>query len=85
MKSEKTEKRSAMWTFTHLFPNLHPNGNLRTMNLARRVTYVPLIGICFFLMLSSSCKNFIDDLYVEAVNLMNDMHADGVDNVIYLG
>ena len=35
--------------------------------------------------LSSSCKNFIDDLYVDAVNLLNDMDADGVDNVIYLG
>lgn len=35
--------------------------------------------------LSGSCKNFIDDLYVDAVNLLNDMHADGVDNVIYLG
>lgn len=35
--------------------------------------------------LSSSCKNFIDDIYVDAVNLLNNMHADGVDNVIYLG
>lgn len=35
--------------------------------------------------LSRKCRNFIDDVYVEAVNLLNDMHADGVDNVIYLG
>jgi hypothetical protein len=35
--------------------------------------------------LSRSCKNFIDDLYVDAVNLLNIMHADGVDNVIYQG
>lgn len=35
--------------------------------------------------LSNSCKNFIDDLYVDGVDLLNDMHADGVDNVIYLG
>ncbi len=35
--------------------------------------------------LSSSCKNFINDIYVDGVNLLNDMHADGVDNVIYLG
>jgi hypothetical protein len=35
--------------------------------------------------LSRSCKNFIDDLYVDGVDLLNDMHADGVDNVIYLG
>lgn len=35
--------------------------------------------------LSSTCKNFIDDIYVDAVNLLNKMNADGVDNVIYLG
>jgi len=35
--------------------------------------------------LSRSCKNFIDDLYVDAVNLLNNMDADGVDNVVYLG
>ena len=35
--------------------------------------------------LSSSCKNFIDDIYVDAVNLLNNMHADGVDKVIYQG
>ena len=35
--------------------------------------------------LSSSCKNFIDDIYVDAVNLLNRMDADGVDNGIYLG
>lgn len=35
--------------------------------------------------LSNSCKNLINDLYVEGVNLLNDMYADGVDDVIYLG
>lgn len=35
--------------------------------------------------LSSSCKNLINDIYVDAVNLLNNMHADGVDNVVYLG
>ncbi|WP_271977810.1 SGNH/GDSL hydrolase family protein [Marinobacter sp. SS21] len=35
--------------------------------------------------LSSRCKALIDDLYVEGVNLLNDMHADGIDHVIYLG
>ncbi|MFH2063827.1 MAG: SGNH/GDSL hydrolase family protein [Pseudomonadota bacterium] len=35
--------------------------------------------------LSSSCKNFIDDIYVDCVNLLNDMHADGVNHVIYQG
>ena len=35
--------------------------------------------------LSGTCKNFIDDLYVDAVNLLNIMAADGVDKVIYQG
>jgi lysophospholipase L1-like esterase len=35
--------------------------------------------------LSSKCKNYIDDIYVDGVNLLNNMQADGVDNVIYLG
>ncbi len=35
--------------------------------------------------LSRSCKNFIDDLYVDGVNLLNEMYADGVTDVIYLG
>ncbi|UZE96880.1 SGNH/GDSL hydrolase family protein [Alkalimarinus alittae] len=35
--------------------------------------------------LSSTCKNFIDDLYVEGVNLLNAMSDDGVENIVYLG
>jgi lysophospholipase L1-like esterase len=35
--------------------------------------------------LSTRCKNFIDDLYVEGVNVLNEMYVDGVENVIYLG
>lgn len=35
--------------------------------------------------LSGSCKNLINDIYVDGVNLLNDMHADGVEHVIYLG
>lgn len=35
--------------------------------------------------LSSKCRNFIDDIYVEAVNLLNRMHADDVNKVVYLG
>ncbi len=35
--------------------------------------------------LSRSCKSFIDDLYVDGVDLMNQMYADGVTDVIYLG
>lgn len=35
--------------------------------------------------LSSSCQAFIDDIYVEAVDFLNQMEADGVQNVVYLG
>lgn len=35
--------------------------------------------------LSRSCRSFIDDIYVDGVNLLNDMHADGVTDVVYLG
>lgn len=35
--------------------------------------------------LSDSCKALIDDIYVDAVNLLNDMYADGVGHVIYQG
>ncbi|MFT5591743.1 MAG: lysophospholipase L1-like esterase [Oceanicoccus sp.] len=35
--------------------------------------------------ISRSCKNLINDQYVNLVNLLNKMDADGVDNIIYLG
>jgi hypothetical protein len=35
--------------------------------------------------LSAKCRHFIDDLYVEGVDLLNDMDDDGVENIIYLG
>ncbi|ASP38561.1 hypothetical protein CHH28_07680 [Bacterioplanes sanyensis] len=35
--------------------------------------------------LSTRCKNFIDDLYVDGVNLLNDMAGDNVEHVVYLG
>jgi len=35
--------------------------------------------------LSRSCRDFIDDLYVDGVDLMNTMKADGVTDVIFLG
>jgi hypothetical protein len=35
--------------------------------------------------LSSSCKSLIDDVYVDAVNLLNQMGRDGVQNIIFLG
>ena len=35
--------------------------------------------------LSSSCKSYIDDIYVDGVDLLNGLHADGITDVIYLG
>ena len=34
---------------------------------------------------SSSCVNLIENTYVAAVNLLNQMDSDGVENVVYLG
>jgi hypothetical protein len=35
--------------------------------------------------LTSSCRALIDDVYVDAVTLLNQMGRDGVQNIIYLG
>jgi hypothetical protein len=35
--------------------------------------------------LSSSCKNLINDVYVDTVNLLNQMGRDGVKNIIFQG
>ncbi len=35
--------------------------------------------------ISRSCKNLVDDTYVDTVNLINAMDNDGVENVIFLG
>ena len=35
--------------------------------------------------LTSSCKGLIDDTYVDAVNLLNQMGRDGVQNIIFQG
>ena len=35
--------------------------------------------------LSSSCKNLINDIYVDGVNLLNEMRNRGVTKVLYLG
>ncbi|MCE9666317.1 hypothetical protein LY474_00700 [Myxococcus stipitatus] len=35
--------------------------------------------------LSQSCREYIDDIYVEVVDLLNDMSASGVTDVVYLG
>jgi lysophospholipase L1-like esterase len=35
--------------------------------------------------ISRSCKNLVNNSYVTGVNLLNEMAADGVDNIVYLG
>ncbi|MFZ2631552.1 MAG: SGNH/GDSL hydrolase family protein [Desulfosalsimonadaceae bacterium] len=35
--------------------------------------------------LSSKCKSFINDIYVETVTLLNQMGREGVDNIIFQG
>ena len=35
--------------------------------------------------LSSTCKSFIDEIYIDGVDLLNGLHADGITHVVYLG
>lgn len=35
--------------------------------------------------ISNSCRNLVDDIYVQAVDMLNGMDADGVQDIIYLG
>ncbi len=35
--------------------------------------------------ISRSCRNLVDDTYIDTVNLINTMDNDGVENVIFLG
>jgi len=35
--------------------------------------------------ISRSCRNLVDNSYVNGVNLLNQMDADGVEDIIYLG
>ena len=35
--------------------------------------------------LSQKCKDLVDDIYVDAVNLLNDMGRDNVEQVVYQG
>lgn len=35
--------------------------------------------------ISNSCENLINDIYVEAVTMLNGMDSDGIDNILYLG
>ncbi|NMO13539.1 SGNH/GDSL hydrolase family protein [Pyxidicoccus fallax] len=35
--------------------------------------------------LSQSCRDYIDDIYVDGADLLNDMAASGVTDIVYLG
>jgi len=35
--------------------------------------------------ISNSCKNLVQNIYVDAVNLLNNMGNDGVENILYIG
>lgn len=72
------------------------NGNIETLVMDGGGNDILIPAIAFdpydcktdwyqFGRLSTTCKNYINDIYVDAVDFLNDVHADGVDNVIYLG
>lgn len=72
----------------------NPNSSVVVMNGGGNDILIPAVALdpydCLtqwyeFGRLSSRCKSYIDEIYVDGVDLLNDLHADGVTNVIYLG
>jgi hypothetical protein len=72
----------------------NPNSTVVVMNGGGNDILLPAVALdpydCLtqwyeFGRLSSSCKSFIDDIYVDGVDLLNGLHADGITDVIYLG
>ena len=72
----------------------NPNSTVVVMNGGGNDILIPAVALdpynCLtqwyeFGRLSASCKSFIDDIYVDGVDLLNGLAADGVTDVIYLG
>jgi len=72
----------------------NPNSTIVVMDGAGNDILIPVVALdpynCLtqwyqFGWLSRSCKNFIDDLYVDGVNFLNDVDSQGVDDVIFMG
>jgi lysophospholipase L1-like esterase len=72
----------------------NPNSTVVVMNGGGNDILIPAIAFdphdCMtqwweFGRLSSSCKSFIDDIYVDGVDLLNGLAADGITHVVYLG
>jgi lysophospholipase L1-like esterase len=72
----------------------NPNSTVVVMNGGGNDILIPAIAFdpydCMtqwyeFGRLSSRCKSYINEIYVDGVDLLNDLHADGITSVIYLG
>jgi lysophospholipase L1-like esterase len=72
----------------------NPNSSVVVMNGGGNDILIPAIAFdpydCMtqwyeFGKLSGTCKSYIDEIYVDGVDLLNDLHADGVTQVVYLG
>ena len=72
----------------------NPNSTVVVMNGGGNDILIPAVALdpynCLtqwyeFGRLSASCKSFIDDIYVDGVDLLNGLAADGVTDVVYLG
>jgi lysophospholipase L1-like esterase len=71
-----------------------PNSTVLVMNGGGNDILIPAIALdpydCMtqwyeFGRLSSRCKSYIDDIYVDGVDLLNDVRAAGVQQIVYLG
>jgi lysophospholipase L1-like esterase len=72
----------------------NPNSTVLVMDGGGNDILIPAIALdpydCMtqwyeFGRLSSSCKSYIDDIYVDGVDLLNDVRAAGVQQIVYLG
>src|SRR5688572_22160494 len=72
----------------------NPNSTVVVMNGGGNDILIPAVAFgpydCLtqwyeFGRLSSRCKAYIDDIYVDCVDLLNGLQADGVTHVVYLG
>ncbi|MCP3062647.1 hypothetical protein LXT21_28065 [Myxococcus sp. K38C18041901] len=78
-----------------LAESANPNSHIVVMDGGGNDILIPTIALADpyncktqwyeFGRLSQSCKDYIDDIYVEVADLLNDMSTSGVTDVVYLG
>jgi AcrR family transcriptional regulator len=87
-------RRCDPWVMANVIWRDNPNSTVVVMDGGGNDILIPAIAFdpydCMtqwweFGRLSSSCKALIDDIYVDGVDLINDLQAKGITEVIFLG